>query len=273
MEYRLELLLRSLLGVDQREHDEVHGAVLNQCCSSLLPFEIQGGRGGYGIVSLKCEIIACLPDDFLVPWALSVWLGEAMVVNDNAGSLLKTRNERLQDLDCILVGSVMDNPAVEVYCEKLEPHLQPPITCLDGSRHTVCSLYGLRGEVVVPLQGNSVGKLAFEFWCCGECLWEILDDKFDLVEFFSDCRRDEPMATSDIDNGSSFLIDRVPIVIIDEELDLIAGPGRQRAHGAMELFSAGWVFTQGGEHGLLVNEIKSDLETGLSILLRAWEAG
>lgn len=196
-----------------------------------------------------------------------------MIVYDNASSLLKTRNERLEDLDCILVGSVVDNPAVEVYCEKLELHLLAPTTQLDRSRHTVGSLYGLRGEVVIILEGNSLSKVALEFWCCGERLWEILDDELDLVEFFSNGRRNEPVATSDIDDGSSFLIDRVPVIVIDEELDLIAGPGRQRAHGTMELFSAGWVFAQGGEHGLLVNEIKSDLEAGLCILLRTWEAG
>lgn len=207
--------------------------------------------------------MACLPDKFLVPRALSVGLGETVVINDDASSLLKAGNKRLQDLDCILVRSVMDDPAVEIYCEKLEPQLLAPTTHSSGSRHTIRSLYRLRGEVVVTFKGNSLGKFSFKFWCCGERPWEILNDELDIFEFFSDGHRDEPVATSDIDNGPSFLIDRVPVVVIDEEVHLIPGPGRQRAHGAMKLFSPDWVLAKGGEHRLFVNEIKGDLEAGL----------
>lgn len=166
-----------------------------------------------------------------------------MVVDDNASSLLEAGNERLQDLYCVLVGCVVDNPAVEVYCGRLETCLLASTTCLDGSRHTIRSFYGLRGEIVILLEGNSLGKAAFEFWCCGERPWEILDYELDLVKFLSDGHRDEPMATSDIDNGPIFLINGVPVVVIDEELHLIAGSRCQRAHGAMELSPAGWIFT------------------------------
>lgn len=217
--------------------------------------------------------IAYLPDDFLVPRVLSVWLGEAVVIDDNASSLLEAGNERLQDFDCVLVGCVVDNPAVEVYCERLKISLLAPTACLDGSGHTIRSLYGLRGEVVIILEGNSLGQVAFKFRRCCKSLWEILDDELDLVEFLSDGYGDEAVATSDIDNGSSILVDGFPVIVIDEVLDLIASTIRQRAHGAMELSSAGRVFAQGSEHGLLVNEIKGDLEAGLGILLRTWEAG
>ena len=64
--------------------------------------------------------IVCLPDNLFIPRVFCVWLGEAVVIDDNASSLLKARNERLQNLDCILVGSVVDNPAVKIYCGKLE---------------------------------------------------------------------------------------------------------------------------------------------------------
>jgi hypothetical protein len=70
--------------------------------------------------------IAYLPDDFLVPRVLSVWLREAVVIDDNASSLLEAGNERLQDFDCVLVGCVVDNPAVEVYCERLKISLLAP---------------------------------------------------------------------------------------------------------------------------------------------------
>jgi hypothetical protein len=196
-----------------------------------------------------------------------------MVIDDDTGTLLEARDEILEDFDSILVGGVVDNPPVEVHCETLEqPLLTGADICLDKSRHTIGSLYRLSGEIVIFLEGDSLGKFAFKFWRCGECLREVLNDELDLVKFLRDGLRDESMTTHDIHNGSCFLVDGVPVVVIDEMFDLIAGTGRQRAHGAMELPSASWIFAQGGKHRLLVNKIKRDLKASLGILLRAWEA-
>lgn len=125
----------------------------------------------------------------------------ADVVDDDLGPFLQGWNQRLQDLDTVFVGPIVEDPAKQV-----------DVGLLDGLRRQKVIVHA--GYAVFEILRHSTPKTV-------DRVREILDDAFDVWKSSSDCDANLAVGAADIDDGT--VADGPKVEIIDQVVHTVRG--------------------------------------------------
>jgi len=167
--------------------DGIHHETLVRCLQDLFKFLgcpfLSVEEGSHDAIHLESETTGDIGDRAIF---------EDVLIDQNLGSRTHGRCQTLENVDGVLVTPIVQNVPKQESCGRRICWLWRE-EVMDGELHAVLQL--LR---------QKRGSLGYH-------MWEVLDDEVSMTRMASDILAYLPVATSNVDNGGSRLVDRRPV--------------------------------------------------------------